>query len=383
MISIAKILPEVTQWRRQLHAHPELAYKEFKTSLFVQEQLKQAGLEVHTGIAETGVVGVLDRGPGPVIGIRGDMDALPLLEKTDLPFASQTPGVMHACGHDAHTAMVLGAAKILAQCNDLKGKVVFIFQPAEENEGGAKRMVEEGLFEQFPLDAVFGLHNMPGVPVGEVWVKSGVVSASFDTFDIKIQGRGGHGAMPDKSLDPIPVASAMISALNTVVSRNIAPLESAVLSVCSIQGGDTYNVIPDEVVLKGSCRALCPDQQLTLKQRIIEIVHGIAQAHGVQADLCYEERYPPVINAENEAALLKQVVQKNTGRWKLVDDFDPVMGSEDFSFFLQQVPGCYFMIGNGFDSGPLHAPTYEFNEDSLEVGLGLWVELVKHLLSDN
>ncbi len=369
------------EWRHHLHAYPELAYQEHRTSAFVTDRLREFGCEVHTGLAETGVVGILDFGEGPTIGIRADMDALPLREKTDLPYASRVDGVMHACGHDGHTTMALGAAKLLAERNDLRGKIVFIFQPAEENEGGAKRMLDDGLFHQHPVDAVFGLHNLPGIPVEEVWVKAGVVSASFDTFEIQIKGRGGHGAMPEKALDPIPAAASAVLSLNTIVSRDVPPLASAVLSVCSVNAGSTFNVIPDEARITGSCRSLDPEVQLLMQRRIGSVVKGLEASFGVQTTCELTECYPPVINTPQESELIKTVV-RNAGRdLVLREDFDPLMGSEDFSFFLQQRPGCFFVIGNGMESGPLHSPTYQFDDAALPIGVGLWVELAERYLS--
>jgi len=376
------IRAELAVWRHDLHAHPELAYQEHRTSGFVIDRLREIGCEVHTGLANTGVVGVLHFGDGPTIGIRADMDALPLTEKTGLSYASKNPGVMHACGHDAHTTMAIGAAKLLASERRLKGRLVFIFQPAEENEGGARRMLEEGLFDQHPVDSVYGLHNMPGVPVGEVWARSGPVSASFDTFTATLSGRGGHGAMPEHAVDPLPAAANALLALNTIVSRNVPPLEAAVLSVCTLNGGDTYNVIPDEALLKGSCRTLNPEVQGLLHRRIREVLDGVGASYGVTARCDIESCYPPVINTPAETAQLQAVIRSFEGRMVLRDDFSPIMGSEDFAFFLQQRPGCYFLIGNGLDSGPLHSPTYQFNDDALAVGVEIWQGLARRLLRE-
>ncbi len=380
LTEITAIIPELTEWRRDLHAHPELAYQEKRTSAFVAETLRTIGCDVTTGMAETGVIGVLDFGPGPSLGIRADMDALPLIEQTGVAYASHQDGVMHACGHDGHTTMGLGAAKIIAKHNGLKGKLVFIFQPAEENMGGAKRMVEEGLFERCPIDAVFGLHNLPGVPIGEIWAREGATSAAFDTFDISLEGAGGHGAMPDKAIDPIPAAAALIDGLNTIISRNIAPSDSAVLSICAVNAGETYNVIPSTALIKGSCRSFNPTTQAILKDRIRTVVDGVALAFNVTADLVYEERYPAVINSPDETELIRSIAQDPKNGWSFKGDFEPLMGSEDFSFYLQKKPGCFFIIGNGNECGPLHSPTYNFNDEALPVGVAMWTQLAKRFL---
>ncbi|MEM1143384.1 MAG: M20 aminoacylase family protein [Pseudomonadota bacterium] len=376
-----ELIDEFIGWRHHLHAHPELAYQEHGTSAFVIDRLKEFGCDIYTGFAETGVVGVLDYGPGPAIGIRADMDALPLTEQTGLSYASQQNGVMHACGHDGHTTIALGAAKLLASRDDFSGKLVFIFQPAEENEGGARRMLEDGLFEQHPVDAVFGLHNMPGVPVGEVWVRSGAVSASFDSFEVLFTGRGGHGAMPEFTVDPIPAAASAVLSLQTLVSRNVAALDSAVLSVCALEAGDTYNVIPDTARIKGSYRTLNPKVQKKLRARVEEVLAGVAQGYGVEVQTQIEERYPPVVNSEREADIVKAVVAKTQDEFTLRDEFAPTMGSEDFAFFLQQRPGCFCLIGNGKDAAPLHSPHYQFEDSAIAGGVRLWTLIAEHYLA--
>lgn len=379
---LASILPELTQWRRDIHAHPELAYQERRTAGFVADRLREFGFDVTTGIAETGVVGVLDFGAGPSLGVRADMDALPLTEETGLAYASQHNGVMHACGHDGHTVMALGAARLLAERSDLKGKIVFIFQPAEENEGGAERMVKEGLFDRFPVDAIFGLHNMPDVPVGQIWAREGAVSASFDTFDIVVRGHGGHGAMPENTKDPIVASSALVSALNTIVSRNIKPIDGAVISVCSFNAGDTYNVIPEKAFIKGSCRSFHESVRKQLKDRIHAVAVGVAQSFDVDVDLDFKDRYPAVINTPAETALVREIATSPENGFSFVGDFAPLMGSEDFSFYLQVKPGCFFVIGNGESGGALHSPTYNFNDDALPVGVGFWVKLAEKFLAN-
>lgn len=352
----------MTEWRRDLHAHPELAYKETRTARIVASALRSFGLEVHEGVAVTGVVGVLDFGEGPSIGLRADMDALPITEETGLPYASTYPGCMHACGHDGHTAMLLGAAKALSTRTDLTGRIIFIFQPAEENEGGAQKMVEDGLFDRFPIQSVFGLHNMPGVPVGTALAQAGYVSASFDTFCISIEGKGGHGAMPELAIDPIPAASALTAAMNTIVSRNIKALDAAVVTVGQVESGSSFNIIPDKATIKGSCRTLSAEVQALVKKRIHEVCEGIGLAYNVGITCKYEERYPAVFNAEAETQIIKKALSGKD--FELVTNFDPVMGSEDFAFLSNEVDGCYFILGNGNDIAPLHSPTYNFNDSA-------------------
>jgi len=366
-------------WRHDLHAHPELAYKENRTAAIVAESLTAFGLEVHEGIATTGVVGVLDFGDGPSIGLRADMDALPIHEENNLDYASAYSGCMHACGHDGHTAMLLGAAKALSKRTDLSGRIVFIFQPAEENEGGAKAMIEDGLFTRFPVDAVFGLHNMPGIPVGTIMVKPGYVSAAFDTFTISIEGKGGHGAMPEQANDPIPVAASLTMALNTIVSRNIKALDAAVITIGQLEAGSSYNVIPDKAMLKGSCRSMSSEVQKLIKRRMHEICEGISIAYNVTIKCIYEERYPAVFNTEDETSLLKEALSSTD--FQLITDFEALMGSEDFAFLSKEAKGCYFIIGNGTGTGPLHSPTYNFNDSALSVGASAWIKLAEQALA--
>lgn len=378
--NLSELAAAMTDWRRDFHAFPELAFAEERTSAIIAEKLSSLGIETHAGIAKTGVVGVLDFGPGPRAGFRADMDGLPIREATNLPYASRREGVMHACGHDGHMAMLLGAAQALSFRRDLCGQIVLIFQPAEENEGGARAMVEDGLFERFPVDAVYGLHNMPGVPVGTVMARAGAVSAAFDIFDILIRGEGGHGAMPEKTRDPIVAAAALISALNTVVSRNLRPLDAGVVTVGYISAGETYNVIPAEAALKGSCRSLSEDCRRTIRKRILEICAGVGAAFGVSVECDYQDRYPPVVNAVRETALLIEALSAETDIFTIVEDFEPLMGSEDFAFFLQKKPGAYFILGAGESGGRLHTPTYDFNDDVLSIGALAWIRLAERIL---
>jgi amidohydrolase len=375
------LLDQIRNWRQEIHRNPEMAFEEFHTAALVAKELNNAGLAVITGIAGTGVVGVLARGKGPSIALRADMDALPIMEENQLDYVSQNNGCMHACGHDGHTAMLLGAAKVLASRDDLSGTVYFIFQPAEENKGGARIMIEDGLFERFQFDAIYGLHNMPGVPIGRFMARAGPVLASFDTFDILITGQGGHGAMPETTRDPIAAGGALIMALNTIVSRNVKPIDAAVITVGQFESGNTYNVIPSEARLKGSCRSMLPETQHLLKTRIAEVCDGIASAHDVDIQCIYEERYPPVINSQAETEFAIGVFRDLVGDENVITEFEPALGSEDFSFFLQKKPGCYFIIGNGDGCGPLHSATYNFNDDALPYGVAAWIRITEKALS--
>lgn len=374
------ILKTAQAWRRDIHAHPELAFEENRTAALVAKELEAMGMEVVTGIAKTGLVGILKRGDGPAIGIRADMDALPIHETTGAAYASKSDGCMHACGHDGHMAMVLAAARQISQIPDLNGTVYFIFQPAEENYGGAEEMIKDGLFERFPMDEVYGLHNMPDVPVGTFLVMPGTVTAAYDAFDIEVRGKGGHGAMPELAVDPIIAASALVLALNTIVARNIAAARPAVLTVGHIGAGDAHNVIPEIATLRGSCRSFDPETRALIQRRTKEICGGIEQTYGVTITLNYENGYPSVVNTKAEAEQIIKAAQKVTEPDNVITEFDPFMGSEDFSYFLHEKPGCYFILGSGETGGPLHSPTYNFNDDALKYGIGLWVQLVQDIL---
>lgn len=371
---------KMRDWRRDFHANPELAYKENRTSAIVAGQLKSLGYEVHEGIAETGIVAVKYYGDGPSIALRADMDALPITEANDVSYVSGNAGIMHACGHDGHTAMLMGAAELLAERDDLSGSLYLIFQPAEENEGGARAMVEAGIFEQFKIDSVYGLHNMPGIEIGKYYARTGPTSAAFDTFDIHVAGKGGHGALPENTKDPIVAAAALVGALNTIVSRAVKPLDAAVITVGQINGGETYNVIPDTVSLMGSCRSLTTETQALVESRVKEVCAGIASTYGVEINCKYEQRYPPVVNSKKEAEAVVAALRTFAKDENIVSDFEPVMGSEDFAFFLAEKPGCYFLIGNGFDCGNLHSPTYDFNDDALSGGAKAWVAIASEML---
>lgn len=377
----AELLAEAVSWRRHLHRHPELAFGERQTADFVAAQLERAGLEVHRGLAGTGVVGTLTRGTGRrSIGIRADMDALPIREESGAPHVSSVPGVMHACGHDGHTAIALAAARICAGLPDLDGTVHFIFQPAEENEGGGRRMVEEGLFKSFPCDSIYALHNWPGLPVGTCVARDGTMMAAFGTFEIVIRGRGAHGAMPHAGTDAILTAVQVVSALQSIVSRNVDPLQSAVVSVTQIRGGDTWNVLPDECLIRGTTRWFDAKTGDCLEERMTQLANSVAAGFGCTARVKYERRYPPTINDPASAQLVREVA----GAIRLnVVDSPPTMGGEDFAFMLQAVPGCYLWLGAGRagDNPGLHSPRYDFNDDILPEGVELWVSLVRRCLA--
>lgn len=386
--AVQAVADEMVSLRHHIHAHPELAYEEHATSDLVAARLAEWGYEVHRGLAGTGVVGTLRRGQGTRrLGIRADMDALPIQENTGLSYASQHPGKMHACGHDGHTAILLTAARCIAQDSHFDGTLHLIFQPAEEGLGGGRRMVEEGLFELFPCDAVFALHNMPGMPVGQFGFRAGAFMPSSDTVIVKVRGKGGHGSAPHLSSDPVVAAAHIIVALQTVVSRNVDPREMAVISVGAIHGGDAPNVIPDQVEMRLTVRAFRPATREMLRQRITELVQGQAQTLGVQAEVDYHWRYPSLVNDEASTAFARQVALDWLGEAGVMADLEPLTGSEDFSFMLQACPGCYLIVGNGegehHHSGGcmVHNPGYDFNDAILPIAASYWIQLVQRFLS--
>lgn len=370
------------EWRHDFHQHPETAFEEHRTSERIASLLKEWGLDVTTGIAGTGVVAVLDGclGEGSTIGLRADIDALDIHEENSLAYASKTPGKMHACGHDGHTTMLLGAAWALTQQPDFKGRVVFIFQPAEENEGGGRAMVEDGLFERFPMDAVYGLHNWPGLAVGEAAVHDTAVMAAFDIFTLTLTGKGCHAAMPHLGIDTVLASCQLISQLQGLVSRETPPDKSAVLSVTSIHGGDTFNVIPEHVTLRGTLR--CFDMALKnhLEERFKQAITSLASFHGLQVELDYKRCYPATINTPAHAQKCATVLEGLLGSENVRRNPSPSMASEDFSFLLAERPGAYIWMGNGKESASLHNPHYDFNDALLPLGTRYWVELVGALL---
>ncbi len=375
---------ELVALRHDLHAHPELAFQEQRTSDSIAAFLEAQGIAVHRGLAGTGVVGVLKRGNSArSIGLRADMDALPVREQNLFPHRSRHDGRMHACGHDGHTAMLLGAAQYLAAQPDFNGTVVFIFQPAEETDGGARVMIEQGLFDQFPVDAVFGMHNWPGLPAGQFAVHNGPVMACADQFDIQIRGHGAHAAMPQQGRDPLLAGAALVQALQSVVSRRIDPLDSAVLSVTQFfAGGEAYNIIPAEARIGGTVRAFKPEVEDAIESAMESLCAGIATAHGVQASLNYRRGYPPTLNTPAEAGLCRDVLIDLVGAANVLVDAAPSMGAEDFSYMLRERPGCYVWIGNGLAEGGcmLHNPHYDFNDAILPLGSSYWVRLVQTVL---
>jgi amidohydrolase len=383
---IAEFHDDMTGWRHDLHAHPETAFEERRTSAFVAAKLKEFGLDgVHEGLAGTGVVGTLKgRRPGSrAIGLRADMDALPIAEKNDFAHRSTHDGKMHACGHDGHTTMLLGAARYLAETRNFAGTVHFIFQPAEENEGGGRVMVEEGLFEKFPVEAVYGMHNFPGIPVGKFAVKPGPMMAAFDIFEITVTGRGAHAAMPHEGIDPVVVAAEIVGALQTIASRATDPADAVVVSVTQIHGGDAWNVIPEQVVLRGTTRSFRPEVQASVEPAIRRIAEGIAAAHGARAALRYERRYPPTVNSAAEAEQAARIAAEIAGEANVDRAPVPCMGAEDFAFMLQKKPGAYVWLGNGDGAGGcmLHNPRYDFNDAILPIGASYWVRLAETVLA--
>jgi len=381
---IAQEHAKLTEWRRELHQHPELAFEEHRTAAFVASKLESFGLQVTTGIAGTGVVGTLSRGGGNrAIGLRADLDALPILEANEFEHVSKTPGVMHACGHDGHTIMLLGAAEYLANHGDFSGTIHFIFQPAEENEGGARAMVEAGLFEQFPVESVYGMHNIPGIPVGAFAIKDGPIMAAFDIFEIEVIGKGGHAAIPQQTVDPIIAASQIVMALQTLVSRQINPLEPSVLSVTQVHAGEAYNVIPDSAVIRGCTRCFSTKIQQQLEDGIAKISEQIAGSFGATVNVTYERRYPPTVNAVRETEDAIQAAAETVGMNNVNTSPTPSMGSEDFAYMLLAKPGSYIWIGNGRGEGScmIHNPGYDFNDDILPIGASYWAHLSQSLLA--
>ena len=383
---IEELQPRIAALRRDLHAHPELAFHEQRTSDVVAAQLAAAGVEVHRGLAGTGVVGVLKAGVGgAAIGLRADMDALPLDELNAFAHRSTHSGRMHACGHDGHTAMLLGAAATLARTRNFAGTVYFIFQPAEEHEGGGRVMVEQGLFERFPMKMVFGLHNWPGLPVGSIGVTAGAVMAAADRFEIAITGRGGHAAMPHQAVDTVMAGAALVQALQTLVSRDTDPLDAAVVSVTRFHAGHADNILPESALLGGTVRCFRPELQDALERGMQRVCDGVAATYRVAIELRFERGYPPTVNADDAVAVSRAAAHRvvaERGGGEVLTNLKPSMGAEDFAYLAQAVPGCYAWLGNGPGVGGcmLHSPHYDFNDDVIPAGIRYWVRLVEQAL---
>ncbi len=375
----AAFLAEVATIRRDIHAHPELAFNETRTADLVAAELTRCGVEVHRGLAKTGVVGIIRAGSSArMIGLRADMDALPLKEMNDFPHRSKHEGCMHACGHDGHTAMLLGAARYLSANRNFDGTVVFIFQPAEESEGGAAVMIEEGLFSQFPVDAIYGMHNWPGIPVGEMAVMPGPVMAGTCAFEITVRGHGCHAAMPHQGVDTIVAASQLVQALQTVVSRNLHPCDAAVVSVTQFHSGSAWNIIPEEAVLRGTIRTFKPEVQELVERAVERLCSGVASANGAQIGVVFDHRYPATVNSIAETGICREVAATLFGENKVRKDELPSMGAEDFAYMLREKPGCYVWLGNGPGTGgcTLHNPHYDFNDEIIGLGVRYWAALV-------
>ncbi|HEU4987442.1 MAG TPA: M20 aminoacylase family protein [Rhizobiaceae bacterium] len=379
----AELQDQIAGWRRQLHSNPELLFDVHQTAAFVKEKLAEFGCdEVVTGLGRTGVVGVIRGrlGPGKTIGLRADMDALPLNELTGKSYASTVPGKMHACGHDGHTAMLLGAAKYLAETRNFTGSVAVIFQPAEEGGGGGREMVKDGMMERFGIETVFGMHNMPGLPVGKFAIRPGPIMAATAEFVITVKGKGGHAAMPNRAVDPIVIASQVVGALQTIASRSADPLDSIVVSVTKFHAGDAFNVIPDSAELAGTVRTLRTEVNALAEKRMRAICQGIAEAHEASITVDYDSNYPVTFNHADETVFASSVAAEIAGQTNVATDIPPLMGGEDFSYMLEARPGAFIFIGNG-DTANLHNPHYDFNDEAIPHGVSYWVRLAETALA--
>jgi amidohydrolase len=383
---VADLQPEIQAWRRDIHEHPELLYEVHRTAAFVADRLREFGCdEVATGLGRTGVVGVIKgrkaatNGGVKVIGLRADMDALPIEENTNLPYASKTKGLMHACGHDGHTAMLLGAARYLTETRNFAGEAVVIFQPAEEGGAGAAAMIKDGLMDRFGIEQVYGMHNGPGIPLGAFAIRPGPIMAATASIDIKIEGHGGHAARPHKCIDSVLVGAQLIVALQQIVARNVDPLESAVISMCEFHAGNARNVIPQTAELHGTVRTLTPEVGELVEKRVREVVAGVAQITGAKIDLTYERGYPVTVNHAAQTEFATQVAREVAGEAN-VHETPPLMGAEDFSYMLEARPGAFIFCGNG-DSAGLHHPAYNFNDEAILYGTSYWIKLVENTLA--
>lgn len=384
---VADLQSEITGWRRDLHAHPELMYDVHRTAAFVADRLREFGCdEVATGLGRTGVVGVIkgrkrtNGGDLKAIGLRADMDALPIEEETGVAYRSTVPGKMHACGHDGHTAMLLGAARYLAETRNFAGDAVMIFQPAEEGGAGAAAMIKDGLMDRFKIEQVYGMHNSPGMPIGTFATRVGPTMAATDHINIHIEGMGGHAARPHKSIDSVLVGAQLITALQSIVARSVDPLDAAVISICEFHAGNARNVIPQTAELFGTARTLTPEVRDLIEQRVNEVVNGVAQLSGAKITLDYERSYPVLVNHAAQTEIAARIAADVAGDTNVSSDIPPVMGAEDFAYMLEARPGAFIFIGNG-DSAGLHHPAYNFNDDAIVYGLSYWIKLVETQLA--
>ena len=383
---VADLQPDIQAWRREIHQHPELLYEVHRTAAFVADRLREFGCdEVATGLGRTGVVGVIKgrkpagKGDIKVIGLRADMDALPIVEETNLPYASKNPGLMHACGHDGHTAMLLGAARYLAETRNFAGDAVVIFQPAEEGGAGAAAMIKDGLMDRFGIEQVCGMHNGPGLAVGSFAIRTGPLMAATDAIDIRIEGLGGHAARPHKCIDSVLVGAQLIANLQSIVSRTVDPLDSAVLSICEFHAGNARNVIPQTAELRGTVRTLTAEVRELVEKRVREVVAGVAQMTGAKIDLVYERGYPVTVNHASQTDIATKVAKEIVGEGN-VHEMPPMMGAEDFSYMLEARPGAFIFCGNGNSAG-LHHPAYNFDDEAIVFGTSYWVKLVENTLA--
>ena len=383
---VADLQPDIQAWRRDIHENPELLYDVHRTASFVADRLREFGCdEVVTGLGQTGVVGVIKgkkaagNGDIKVIGLRADMDALPIHEETNLPYASKTPGKMHACGHDGHTAMLLGAARYLAETRNFAGTTVVIFQPAEEGGAGAAAMIKDGLMDRFGIEQVYGMHNGPGIPIGSFAIRSGPIMAATDEVNISIEGLGGHAARPHKCIDSVMVGAQLITALQSVVSRSVDPLDSAVISICEFHAGNARNVIPQTAELRGTVRTLTPEVRQLIEKRVAEVVKGVALLTGARIDLNYKRGYPVTVNHRSQTEFATRIAKDVAGEAN-VHEMPPLMGGEDFSYMLEARPGAFIFCGNG-DSAGLHHPAYNFNDEAIVYGSSYFVKIVENALA--
>jgi amidohydrolase len=394
MFAIDSILADaasIATLRRDIHAHPELCFEERRTSDLIAKALTDWGIAIHRGMGTTGVVGIVKNGSSSrAVGLRADIDALPMTEHNKFAHASRHAGKMHACGHDGHTAMLLGAAKHFSKQRDFDGTVYLIFQPAEEGGGGAREMIKDGLFEKFPMEAIFGAHNWPGMQAGQFGVKSGPCFASSNEFRITIRGKGSHAALPHNGIDPVPIACQMVQGFQTIITRNKRPIDAGVISVTMIHAGEATNVVPDSCVIEGTVRTFTLEVLDMIERRMKEVAEHTCAAFGAQCEFVFERNYPPTINHDAETAFFRKIAAEVAGKDNVLE-FEPTMGAEDFSYFLQAKPGCYFLIGNGdgahrslgHGEGPcmLHNPSYDFNDDLIPLGATMWVRLAQAWLS--